>query len=90
MGPLATIVGHRSKIASVPGGYYSRRATEAAAEAGIETWFTSEPTAHARTVNECQVLGRYTVQRVMGHGMAGRVLGRAARPTHAAAPSLEG
>ena len=63
---LAAIVGHPVKVASVPGGFYSRRVAEAAAEAGIETLFTSEPTARARTVSGCQVLGRYTVQRGMG------------------------
>ena len=63
---LASIVAHPIKVASVPGGYYSRRVAEAAAAAGIETLFTSEPTARARTVNGCRVLGRYTVQRGMG------------------------
>jgi peptidoglycan/xylan/chitin deacetylase (PgdA/CDA1 family) len=63
---LAAIVSHPVKVASVPGGYYSRRVAEAAAEAGIETLFTSEPTARVRTVNGCRVLGRYTVQRGMG------------------------
>jgi peptidoglycan/xylan/chitin deacetylase (PgdA/CDA1 family) len=63
---LAEIVGHPVKVASVPGGYYSRRVAEAAAAAGIETLFTSEPTARVRTVNGCRVLGRYTVQRGMG------------------------
>jgi len=63
---LSEIVEHPVKVASVPGGYYSRRVAEAAAAAGIETLFTSEPTAHVRTVNGCRVLGRYTVQRGMG------------------------
>jgi len=39
---------------------------EAAAVVGIETLFTSEPTAGVRMVNGCRVLGRYTVQRGMG------------------------
>ena len=43
-----------------------RCAKRAAAAAGIETLFTSEPTARVRTVNGCRVLGRYTVQRGMG------------------------
>ena len=63
---LASILGHPVKVASVPGGYYSRRVAEAAAAAGIETLFTSEPKAGVRIVNGCRVLGRYTVQRGMG------------------------
>jgi hypothetical protein len=63
---LSELVGHPVKVASVPGGYYSRRVAEGAAAAGIETLFTSEPTARVRVVNGCRVLGRYTVQRGMG------------------------
>jgi peptidoglycan/xylan/chitin deacetylase (PgdA/CDA1 family) len=63
---LAEIVGHPVTVGSVPGGYYSRPVAEAAAAAGIETLFTSEPTARVRMVNGCRVLGRYTVQRGMG------------------------
>lgn len=39
---------------------------EAAAAAGIETLFTSEPTAGLRMVNGCRVPGRYAVERGMG------------------------
>jgi peptidoglycan/xylan/chitin deacetylase (PgdA/CDA1 family) len=63
---LATIIGHRVTVASVPGGYYSRRVAMAAAEAGIETLFTSEPTAAMHTVNGCRVLGRYVIMQGMG------------------------
>jgi peptidoglycan/xylan/chitin deacetylase (PgdA/CDA1 family) len=63
---LAAIVGHRVNVASVPGGYYSRRVAEAAVEAGIETLFTSEPTAAVHTVNGCRVLGRYVMMQGMG------------------------
>jgi peptidoglycan/xylan/chitin deacetylase (PgdA/CDA1 family) len=80
---LASIVGHEIRVASVPGGYYSRRVAEAAAIAGIETLFTSEPTARVRTVEGCRVLGRYTVQRGMGPewsaGFASGSLGRRLR-----------
>jgi peptidoglycan/xylan/chitin deacetylase (PgdA/CDA1 family) len=54
----ASSVSHAVKVASVPGGYYSRRVAETAAAAGIETLFTSEPKADVRTVNGCRVLGR--------------------------------
>lgn len=62
---LADILGERVVVASVPGGYYSREVAERAAEAGIETLFTSEPTARVRRVGSCLVLGRYTIQRWM-------------------------
>jgi len=63
---LAKIVGHPIKFASVPGGYYSRKLAQAAAQAGIRTLFTSEPTAKVQMVDGCQVLGRYVVRRGMG------------------------
>jgi peptidoglycan/xylan/chitin deacetylase (PgdA/CDA1 family) len=63
---LAEIVGHPVKVASVPGGYYSRKVAEGAAQAGIETLFTSEPTAHVQVVGGCRVMGRYVVRRGMG------------------------
>jgi peptidoglycan/xylan/chitin deacetylase (PgdA/CDA1 family) len=63
---LAEIVGNPVKVASVPGGYYSRKVAEAAAQAGIETLFTSEPTARVHVVEGCRVLGRYVVERGMG------------------------
>lgn len=67
---LAAIVGHPVKVASVPGGYYSRRVAEAAAQVGIETLFTSEPTTRVHTVDGCRVLGRYVVKRGMGTALA--------------------
>jgi peptidoglycan/xylan/chitin deacetylase (PgdA/CDA1 family) len=63
---LAKIVGHQITLASVPGGYYSRKVAQAAAVAGIRTLFTSEPTARVHVVDGCRVLGRYAVQRGMG------------------------
>ena len=63
---LREIVGHTVEVASVPGGYYSRRVAEAAAQAGIRTLFTSEPTDAVEWVNGCRVLGRYAVRQGMG------------------------
>jgi hypothetical protein len=65
-GRLAAILGHEVALASVPGGYYSRQVAQAAAQAGIQTLFTSEPTARVQVVHGCRVLGRYVVQRGMG------------------------
>lgn len=63
---LAQIVGHPVTVASLPGGYYSRAVAKAAAYAGIQKLFTSEPTTAVAWVEGCQVLGRYVVQRGMG------------------------
>lgn len=60
---LSEIVGERVRVASVPGGHYSRAVAETAAESGIEFLFTSEPTARVREVEGCAVVGRYSVQR---------------------------
>jgi peptidoglycan/xylan/chitin deacetylase (PgdA/CDA1 family) len=68
---LAEILQEPVKVASVPGGYYSRRVGEAAALAGIEALFTSEPTNRAREWGGCLVLGRYVVQRGMGPECSG-------------------
>jgi peptidoglycan/xylan/chitin deacetylase (PgdA/CDA1 family) len=62
---LSGIVGEAVKVASVPGGYYSRQVGESAAAAGIEVLFTSEPTVTAATLGGCLVLGRYVVKRGM-------------------------
>ena len=62
---LADLVGEPVKVASVPGGYYSREVGEAAAAAGISVLFTSEPTSQSATLNGCLVLGRYVIQRGM-------------------------
>lgn len=60
---LGEILGEPVRVASVPGGYYSSRVARAAAAAGIEVLFTSEPTAKVSQVAGCLVLGRYTVRR---------------------------
>ena len=63
---LSGIVGEAVKVASVPGGYYSRQVGESAAAAGIEVLFTSEPKVTAATLGGCLVLGRYVIRRGMG------------------------
>jgi peptidoglycan/xylan/chitin deacetylase (PgdA/CDA1 family) len=62
---LSGIVGEAVKVASVPGGYYSRQVGESAAAAGIEVLFNSEPTVAAGTLDGCMVLGRYVIKRGM-------------------------
>jgi len=60
---LADILGEAVTIASVPGGYYSRAAAEAAAFAGIRVLFNSEPVSSLSWVGDCAVIGRYSIQR---------------------------
>jgi peptidoglycan/xylan/chitin deacetylase (PgdA/CDA1 family) len=60
---LAGITGAPVRAASVPGGHYRAVVARMAAEAGLRVLFTSEPTARAREVDGCLVLGRYTVHR---------------------------
>lgn len=47
------------RVGSVPGGLYTDRVAQAAARAGLEILFNSEPTRRIRSVDGCIVLGRY-------------------------------
>jgi hypothetical protein len=60
-------------VASVPGGHYSRRVARAAALAGIEVLFTSEPTASCYFVGRCLVLGRYTINQATSPSQAAAI-----------------
>jgi peptidoglycan/xylan/chitin deacetylase (PgdA/CDA1 family) len=60
---LSDLLGERVDLASIPGGQYSRRVAEAAAQAGVRALFTSEPTVRRRQIADCLTLGRYVVQR---------------------------
>jgi len=60
---LSDILGKQVRVASVPGGFYSKQVARAAAQCGIEVLFTSEPTTSSRVVDGCTVLGRYVIQR---------------------------
>ena len=57
---LGEILGAPPRTASVPGGYLSRAVVEAAADAGYELLFTSEPTAREQD-GPPTVRGRYTI-----------------------------
>jgi peptidoglycan/xylan/chitin deacetylase (PgdA/CDA1 family) len=60
---LERILGEQVTIASLPGGYYSRKVAAAAARAGIRTLFISEPITSTQIVDGCLVVGRFTIQR---------------------------
>lgn len=67
---LSAIVGERTRVASVPGGYYSRQVAECAATEGIELLFNSEPTDRYSRIGNCFVLGRYSIRAGTSPGMA--------------------
>jgi peptidoglycan/xylan/chitin deacetylase (PgdA/CDA1 family) len=60
---LEGLLGHDVRVASLPGGYLSRRAARAAAAAGIEVLFTSEPVTSPWRVDGCVLAGRFTVRQ---------------------------
>jgi peptidoglycan/xylan/chitin deacetylase (PgdA/CDA1 family) len=70
---LSDIVGTSVRVASVPGGYYGQNVAFAAADAGIEVLFTSEPTSKSRLLQGCLVLGRYSIQRHTPAEIAGAI-----------------
>jgi peptidoglycan/xylan/chitin deacetylase (PgdA/CDA1 family) len=67
---LAQVTGEPITVASVPGGNYSRKVAQAAAEAGMKVLFTSEPTVRSQIVDGCQVVGRYGIVRGMSAACA--------------------
>lgn len=69
---LSQIVGKPVTTASVPGGYYRSYVAVAAARAGIQTLFTSEPVRRVRLVDGCSVVGRYAIRRDTSGGEAAR------------------
>jgi peptidoglycan/xylan/chitin deacetylase (PgdA/CDA1 family) len=74
---LSDLLGEPVRIASVPGGSLSHDVVTAAAEAGVEVLFTSEPESRIHRVGGCTVIGRYAVQN--GHSartVAALVAGR--------------
>jgi peptidoglycan/xylan/chitin deacetylase (PgdA/CDA1 family) len=73
---LADMLGEPVTVASVPGGYYSRRVAQAADRAGIRLLFNSEPTTRSRQIGACQVVGRYTIYEGMTAADAAALVGR--------------
>jgi len=69
---LEDILGHPVTAGSVPGGYFSRAVADAAAQAGLMTLFTSEPTRRASLRHGCRVIGRFTIRRGHSARMARR------------------
>lgn len=81
---LSGILGEQVTVASVPGGFYSRKIAEAASAAGLRTLFNSEPVTTVKHVDDCAVLGRYSIQRgtsadAVASLVAGRITPRVSR-----------
>lgn len=77
---LGDILGEPVTVASVPGGYSSRKVARAAAAAGVKVLFTSEPTATASLLDGCLVLGRYSVRRGTPASVVGNIAAGASWP----------
>lgn len=58
---LSSILNKPIEIASIPGGYYSKKVAKTAAECGIKILMTSEPQRKIRQVNDMIIIGRYTM-----------------------------
>jgi peptidoglycan/xylan/chitin deacetylase (PgdA/CDA1 family) len=67
---LSEILGEPVDTASVPGGYYSSRVGETAADAGIHVLFNSEPTTAVHDLSGCLIVGRYNIFRGMPPGVS--------------------
>lgn len=60
---LTEIIGEPVSVASIPGGFCSRRVIEAAAQSGVCQLFTSEPVQKIYRIDNCAVIGRFSVKR---------------------------
>jgi hypothetical protein len=60
----------------VADGYYSRKVGKAAAAAGIQVLFTSEPSAKVSVVDGCLILGRYSIQSHTPAAVSGAIAAR--------------
>lgn len=75
---LREIIGCKTLVASVPGGFYSETVGKAAAVAGIRLLFTSEPISRPAKLNDCLLLGRYAIKDHMSAKVAAKLaVGRA-------------
>lgn len=66
LGTLTGILNKSVDVASIPGGFYSKEVAETAIKCGVKVLFTSEPVQKIQYLNDCAILGRYSVKRGMG------------------------
>jgi len=60
---LEDVLGRPVTTGSVPGGYFSRAVARAAADAGLQRLFNSEPVRSTRPIDGCTVAGRFAIRR---------------------------
>ncbi len=70
---LQDILGADVTAASVPGGHFSATVARAAAAAGLDALFTSEPETRVHAIGGCRVFGRYTVRPGCRHDLPARL-----------------
>lgn len=73
---LSDILQEPVVTASVADGYYSRKVGRAAAAAGIQVLFTSEPGATIAAVDGCLIVGRYSIQSLTPASVSGAIADR--------------
>ena len=73
---LSDIVREPVVTASVADGYYSRKVGKAAAAAGIQVLFTSEPSAKISVTDGCMIMGRYSIQSHTPARISGAIAAR--------------
>ena len=73
---LSDILREPVVTASVADGYYSRKVGQAAAAAGIQVLFTSEPSAKISMVDGCMIMGRYSIQSQTPADVSGAIAAR--------------
>ena len=71
---LEDILGHAVTVASVPGGYYSKRVAQSAAQCGIRVLFNSEPTTALQHSAGLVIVGRYTIRLGDPHDAARKLV----------------
>ncbi len=74
---LEDVLGHAVVAGSIPGGYFSVDVGRSAAACGLQTLFTSEPTTKTSTLDDCTLIGRFTVRRGHPPDMARRFVAAA-------------
>lgn len=71
---LEDLLGMEVRVGSLPGGAYSRRVAEAAAESGLNILFTSAPRMTLGSAGKCLLLGRYTLRSYTRPGRVAAVV----------------
>jgi len=74
---LEDILGRAVTVGSVPGGYFSAAVGKSAADSGLRKLFTSEPTTKTSTMDDCTLIGRFTIRRGHPPDMARRFVAAA-------------